>query len=60
MRTRLVLAAALAVPAVALGGAAQADPLPDLDHEQLVSDPVGWCWDHTGFRVGALVCSKLP
>lgn len=49
MRVRLLLATALALPAVALGGTASAESLHD------------WCWDQgLGFRVSALVCNKLP
>ncbi len=47
MRIRLLLATALALPLLA-GGAASAA---DLEEE---------CWRRLGFRVGALVCTKLP
>lgn len=47
MRTRLVLATALALPLLA-GGVASADLRED-------------CWDiGLGFRVSALVCNKVP
>lgn len=49
MRVRLLLAAALTGAALATPVAA--DPVDDLRE---------WCWDNTGFRVGALVCRRLP
>ena len=48
MRIRLLLAAALAVPAFALPAA----------HAGEVND---WCWENVpSFRLSALVCTKVP
>ncbi|HVF03371.1 MAG TPA: hypothetical protein VNA20_00885 [Frankiaceae bacterium] len=47
MRIRLLLAAALAVPALA--APAQAGPVED------------WCWENVpSLRLSALVCGKMP